>query len=253
MPAKIVNLPDIGEISLYKRRGINSVKMSITHDGKIRVTLPTWAPYRLGLEFAKNKSDWILKERKPTRIIENGDRVGKAHRIVFKQNNENRTLIRIVGTDIIIPVPSNADYKSPNVQASAHKGAIKALKKEAEQLLPMRLQTLALQHGFIYNSVFIKKLKSRWGSCNEKKDITFNVFLMQLPWHLIDYVILHELMHTKVLRHGQPFWSALNDHVPNLKSIRKEMKTHQPVLRTIPGIDPSDDLSAKKSVVIETT
>ena len=228
--------------------------MSLTHDGKIRITLPNWAPYRLGVEFARNKADWINEKKKPAITIEDGHRVGKAHHIRFVMNSLKRLQAKFYGTEIIVSVPKNSTVYDVAVQTAAEKAAVKALKKEAEQLLPMRVHSLALAHGFKYNSVSVKRLKSRWGSCNERKDIVFNLFLMQLPWHLIDYVILHELMHTEVLRHGQPFWSALESHVPNLKMIRKEMKSYQPALITFPlhmGED-EDELKSRK-VAIETT
>lgn len=252
MAVRIVNVPGIGQISLYKRKGVRTVKMSITHDGEIRVTLPAWAPYRLGVEFVRNKSEWIQEKKVPKRIMEDGDRVGKAHRFSLEYKRTEEVSSRITGTDIRLRVPQNLASGHPSVQLAMEKAALRALKKEAEQLLPMRLHTLAQQYDFTYNSVSVKKLKSRWGSCNERKDIVFNIFLMQLPWHLIDYVILHELTHTKVLRHGQPFWTELSKYVSNLSVIRKEMKSYQPALLTTPGITMSGGAETPREVAIET-
>jgi hypothetical protein len=53
---------------------------------------------------------------------------------------------------------------------------------------------------------------------------------MQLPWHLIDYVLVHELTHTKVMRHGTPFWNELERHIPGAKQFRKEINQYQPIL-----------------------
>jgi len=53
---------------------------------------------------------------------------------------------------------------------------------------------------------------------------------MQLPWHLIDYVLLHELTHTKVMRHGAPFWKELERHVPRARALRKEIGSYHPIL-----------------------
>lgn len=252
MAIKVVNVSGIGQVLMYKRKGVRSVKMSITHDGDIRVTLPAWAPYRLGVEFVRNKSDWISEQRKPKRIMKDGDRVGKAHRFILEFKRINEVSSRITGTDVRLRVPLDLALDDPIVQLAMEKAAHRALKKEAEQLLPMRLHTLAQQHGFTYNSVSVKRLKSRWGSCNERKDIVFNVFLMQLPWHLIDYVVLHELTHTKILRHGQPFWAELSNYVPNLSVIRKEMKAYQPTLLTTPSLMASRNASAPVEVAIET-
>jgi predicted metal-dependent hydrolase len=91
---------------------------------------------------------------------------------------------------------------------------------------------LARRHGFAYRSVAIKQLKRRWGSCSSEQDIALNCFFMQLPWHLIDYVLLHELMHTRIMAHGTPFWKALDEYVPDLKTARREIKTYRPILLT---------------------
>jgi predicted metal-dependent hydrolase len=89
---------------------------------------------------------------------------------------------------------------------------------------------LASQTGFSYASVGVKQLKSRWGSCNTQREIVLNLFLMQLPWKLIDYVLVHELTHTKVMRHGAPFWHEMERHLPHAKSLRKQMADYQPML-----------------------
>ncbi len=236
MPAKFVHIAEIGTVAMYKRRGVNGVRLSIAHDGTVRVMLPSWAPYRLGIEFVRTKTEWILAKRQPKHYARANDRVGKAHRFIFEQRDSAQTVsTRISGTDIKIIIPSQLTDENSSVQIAAEKAAIRALKKEGEQLLPQRLRALALQHGFSYTSVNIKRLRSRWGSCNEKKDIVLNCFLMQLPWHLIDYVLLHELVHTTVLRHGEPFWSEVSRYVNNLPAIRKEMKQYQPTLMIMPG------------------
>lgn len=250
MPAKIVQIPDVGEVALYKRSGVRAVKLSITHDGKVRITLPKWAPYRLGVEFARTKADWINAKKTPKKVLQNSDRVGKAHRFLFEQNqNSSKPTARLVGTDIKISFPISMQSNNAAVQSVAEKAAVRALKKESEQLLPQRLKTLATQQGFNYNSVSIKRLRSRWGSCNERKDIVLNCFLMQLPWHLIDYVLLHELVHTKILQHGEPFWTELSKHIKDLKTIRKEMKAYQPALTTIPALIREDSTQLQIKVL----
>ncbi len=157
-----------------------------------------------------------------------------------------------MSTDIRLIIPTGWPDQSAEVQAQAERAAVRALKKEAAQLLPQRLESLARQHGFSYNSVGIKRLKSRWGSCNERQDIVLNCFLMQLPWHLIDYVLLHELVHTRVLRHGAPFWNELGKYAKNLPAIRKEMKLYQPALATQPRPAQESTSDLPLQLVVET-
>jgi predicted metal-dependent hydrolase len=123
--------------------------------------------------------------------------------------------------------------QDPEVQKSAHRASIRALRTQAEKLLPVRLKQLADKYDFEYASVSVKQLKGRWGSCDTRGHITLNLFLMQLPWHLIDYVLLHELTHTKQLNHGADFWDEFLSHEPKAKDYRKQIKEHKPILETV--------------------
>ena len=102
------------------------------------------------------------------------------------------------------------------------------MKEKALAYLPNRLQELSVQHSFEYTSVKISKSKSRWGSCSSKKSINLSLYLMSLPSHLIDYVLLHELCHTIEMNHGVKFW-ALLDNACNGKAkiLRQELKTYR--------------------------
>ncbi|MDB5170750.1 MAG: hypothetical protein JWO35_444, partial [Candidatus Saccharibacteria bacterium] len=137
---------------------------------------------------------------------------------------------RVIASGIFIKYPALMSPSDPAVQTIVEKASIRALRAQAEQLLPQRLETLAAKHGFEYKDVAIKQLKSRWGSCDQDKHIVLNLYLMQLPWELIDYVLLHELTHTQVLHHGPKFWGVMEDLMPQLKDHRKAMRGHQPSL-----------------------
>jgi predicted metal-dependent hydrolase len=79
----------------------------------------------------------------------------------------------------------------------------------ARRKLSARLDTLAAHHGFKYNKLSIRFQKTRWGSCSARNNISLNAKLIRLPKILIDYVLLHELLHTRIKNHGQRFWSEL--------------------------------------------
>jgi len=81
---------------------------------------------------------------------------------------------------------------------------------KAKRKLTRRLRYLAEKHGFVYNRVFIRNQKTLWGSCSGKKNISLNIRLSRLPEELMDYVILHELAHTRVKNHGKDFWALMN-------------------------------------------
>ena len=81
-----------------------------------------------------------------------------------------------------------------------------------------RLNQLALQHGFTYNKVSIRNQRTRWGSCSGKGNISLNMKLVALPPELFDYVILHELVHTRIHNHSRKFWSELDKYMGNGKA-----------------------------------
>lgn len=99
-------------------------------------------------------------------------------------------------------------------------------RREAMQILVQRLDELAEKHGFQYNRVFIRNQKTRWGSCSAKNNISLNVKLVRLPEALMDYIIIHELVHTKVKNHSRKFYSELNRIVGNQKSLDNQLKEY---------------------------
>jgi predicted metal-dependent hydrolase len=218
-------------ITVYKHRASRSLRISIRSDGKIRVTIPMWATYGSGVRFAESRISWLDKHHEKPALIQNNQAAGKAHHIHFVQNYSiSKITTRVKDNDIVVNVPLNLPFDSSEAQAAAKKAAVRALRQEAEQLLPQRLQQLATKHGFIYSSVSVKALKGRWGSCDHQKNVVFNLYLMQLPWDLIDYVILHELTHTNVMKHGPDFWAAMVRVLPDVNQKRKHIKQFQPTL-----------------------
>ena len=91
-------------------------------------------------------------------------------------------------------------------------------KTEARKKIIGRLQQLAEQHGFTYNKVSIRNQRTRWGSCSGKGNISLNMKLVVLPQELFDYVILHELVHTRIHNHSRKFWKELDKYVENAKA-----------------------------------
>lgn len=234
MAMKSVVVPELGTVQLYKRKDVRSLRLSIGHDGSVRVSMPYWLPYAAGADFARKQREWIASKQTTSAPLKHGTRIGKAHRVVFIPEIGRTTLsTRITsGGEVRIFHPSHLAPYDQSIQKAAQHASIRALKQQGEKLLPQRLRSLAQQHGFEYQSVQIKQLKSRWGSCSSERAIALNCYLMQLPWHLIDYVLLHELMHTRIMTHGVVFWVELANYVPNLKTVRKEMKSYRPVLLT---------------------
>lgn len=226
MASKVYSVDGIGDVTVFKRRGTRRLNLRIV-GGKVRVTQPTWLPYATGLQFAQTNKQWITKQfdKQPDTFIEDGMVVGK-HRVVsYETGSSLRT--KITANALLIYLPPHMSVIDSAVQQLAKNAIKRALKKEAEDVLPERLAYVAEKYGFEYTSVHCKSMRSRWGSCNSKQEITLNIFLTMVPWELIDYVLVHELAHTKHLHHGKAFWDEVQAILPDYKQRRKSLKDIQ--------------------------
>jgi len=101
-------------------------------------------------------------------------------------------------------------------------------RQQARDKIVKRLEELAAQYDFAYKRVFIRSQKTKWGSCSGSQNINLNVKLVELPEELMDYVILHELVHLEVKNHGAQFWKELDKYVGgDAKKVDKELKKYQ--------------------------
>ena len=94
----------------------------------------------------------------------------------------------------------------------------------ATKKLYERFIYLARKHEFEYCQIQIRNQKTIWGSCSRRNNISLNIALVDLPEYLIDYVILHELVHTVHPNHSKRFWAELDIYsAGNAKLIDKQL------------------------------
>ena len=84
-----------------------------------------------------------------------------------------------------------------------------------------RVNKFAKEHNFEFNKVSIRCQKTRWGSCSTNKNLSFNWKLMKAPYYVIDYIIIHELVHTKYLNHSKSYWKYLANIYPEYRNARR--------------------------------
>ena len=103
-----------------------------------------------------------------------------------------------------------------------------ASRTEIRVVLQGRLEVLSHDHGFSFNKMSLRDQKSRWGSCSSQNNISLNQKLYYLPDHLRDYVLIHELAHTRVKNHGPHFWIILHNIFGRAETykFRQELKDY---------------------------
>ena len=234
MSLKRINIDSIGEVLLKKNRRSKSISIRIKPFRGIFVTLPYYSSYKTAENFVESKIEWInksllkIKETENKRKIfdENTTYKTRNHLLKIEKGSSDKILIYVSKSVINIKYPNYLEVTSPSVQKAVMAGIVKALRKEAKEYLPVKVEILAEKFGFNYNKLFIKNLRSRWGSCSNRNNINLNLQLMRLPDKLIDYVILHELVHTEEKNHGKKFWAKLDAITGNAKALSKEVKKY---------------------------
>lgn len=102
--------------------------------------------------------------------------------------------------------------------------------REAKRYLTERVRALSDQTGLPVRRLSFRRQRSRWGSCNHCGDLSLNLSLITIDPELIDYVIVHELSHTKHMNHSRAFWREVERHCPSAKlldrALRKKGLTH---------------------------
>ncbi|GFZ34097.1 hypothetical protein CSC2_46230 [Clostridium zeae] len=99
-------------------------------------------------------------------------------------------------------------------------------RKEGTEYLTKRTSDLAKQLGLTINKVYIKNVRTIWGSCSSKNNINYNIRLISMPKEVIDYVIIHELCHLVQRNHSEKFWGLVGEIIPDYKQRRSFLKNN---------------------------
>ncbi|MBQ0049658.1 MAG: M48 family metallopeptidase [Bacteroidales bacterium] len=129
--------------------------------------------------------------------------------------------------DILITCPPNTNYEDEHLQSWILSVVEKSLSTIAKWLFPLRMSELSARTGLQFSTLKIKKSHGRWGSCSINKGINLSLYLVLVPRHLQEYVMLHELCHTIELNHSARFWQLLDSFTEGkAQLLRKELKNY---------------------------
>jgi len=234
MPIKEVLIENIGLVTISKNRRATRFKVTVRPNGIIRVTIPWLASFRAGEEFLSNHREWIeqtkeklAKKVMPPNLIHAGQlfstrnyhyEVCTANIPRLKNNYEEKE------KRIIFQCPLNQPIESNEIQKKLKLAIENVLRFDAKQYLPVRITELASTLGYQFKKVTIKNNKTNWGSCSSRKNINLNLHLMRLTDRMIDYIIVHELVHTIIPNHGPQFKATMLNHFPDSSVLDQELK-----------------------------
>ena len=229
---QIISDKDFGKIHFVVRRSARNITMRVKEDG-LHVTTPPYRSITALLEAIapfRERLRNVCSEVKPKPFDLNFSIEAECFRLKLETSPLKNFTVSMRDETVVIACPAHADFTTDRVQTLVKNAVMRAMRKKAEEYLPPLVQYWSSLFDLPYNKVTISKARSRWGSCSSKRDISLSFYLMLLPAHLMDYVILHELAHSREMNHGPKFWELLNQLTDGKAlALRKELRMHRPV------------------------
>lgn len=225
---------EFGEIIVQKRRGARAVRIRVGTDGRYVVSAPPLTPLFFIKQVVNTSRAELRKLAQHTSITHpytDGQTIGQQHRIAVVQTGMvTEPSTKILKQRLVVYLPTTVKVSESSVQQQIRDTAIKILRKEAKAYLPSRLANLAGAHGFHYERVRFSHASGRWGSCSSSGTISLNIALMKLTPELIDYVLIHELSHTRHMNHSRAFWAEVEQYDPHYRLHRRQIARETPTV-----------------------
>ena len=252
------------DIALNFKKGVKTTRLKVAKSGEISVSLPFYAAQKYALEFVQNHYDWLKSAREKTLAnLPREDEfrlLGEVYRIKFEPNLKGVNLRRFAGgLDIFNGLNFSADGLDPHLYGTKFDREFSAIKFKSQsseakfdsadgrkfdgEIYAASLAALenykkafarriygyfiakfapAVNHKI--NRVVVRKMTTRWGSCNSRKGyINLSLNLIEKAPELVEYVVLHELTHLIYPHHQKSFYGFIAKLMPDFKTREKRL------------------------------
>ena len=198
-----------------ERKPVKHIRIRVSVDQQVRIIVP--------LDFSEDELDALIHKKKTwietklNQLSEKRENITIAPNQIFL-HGERYTYVfwEKLGNHVIVnnhhrTLQTGKNLLDPNLQA-------KWCRVWARKTLLPRVEKLAEENRFKYSRVYIRNQMTKWGNCSAKKNISLNWRLVRAPQYVVDYIILHELLHTEIMNHSQQFWIRLRSIMPDYQS-----------------------------------
>lgn len=185
------------------------------------------APKRCGEErifaFIREKQNWILRKK--------AERVGVD--IALPTDDLHGYLVWILGEKYEIHLTDGTHIELAGEEKrlylprkNAQTRLVKWLKDNAKRIFTRMAERISQEMGCTYKSLSVTSARSRWGSCSAENALRFSFRLLYAPKEVVEYVVTHELAHTRHKNHSARFWAEVAKYQPEWKKKRNWLKLH---------------------------
>ncbi|MEI0518413.1 SprT family zinc-dependent metalloprotease [Brachyspira murdochii] len=216
----------------YKK--IKNIYIRVKPDLNIYVTAPKRVSKKYIYELIENRKDWIEEKKESIKKknlydisrkeLINGDKIyyfGKCYELNILKSKKENIIINDNIINMYVNMKEDENFKDADINRK-HKLLETWYKKEALKLFDTLLKKYCLIMSLEIRGFTVKKLKSKWGSCDTlKKYITLNIELMKYPIIVSEYIVIHELAHLIEANHSKKFYEIIKKYMPEYKKVKK--------------------------------
>jgi predicted metal-dependent hydrolase len=222
-PAADPRPPEYPEIEFVRMRRARRYILRVRPGGGLRVTIPRGGSRAEAARFVHRQAAWIEKQRARVRSAGVSVVWGAGATLLLRGEQVRLEITGAPGG--LIARYGDRTVQIPGPGADVRGAIERDLSLIARAELGGRLRDLAQQHNLVVAGFSIRNQKSRWGSCSRHGRIALNFRLVQMPPHVSDYVLIHELMHLKQQNHSRKFWRLVEAACPDFRVAERWLKT----------------------------
>ena len=212
------------------------IRFEVRLDTGLTVVIPRF--YNIGQihSLLETKRRWILSKlancvQSPTltnhRELKESDIIpylGRELELRIQQNQKGADSVGIDGDKLVVTL-TNQNGKLKWMLEQWYR-------RQAAEIIQEKVDKLSARFGLTYNRICIRAQRTRWGSCSYSGNLNFNWKLIMAPEPVVDYVVIHELMHLEEMNHTNRFWKLVAEKCPDWRELKKWLREHEAELAT---------------------
>lgn len=234
--AALIHTPKIDHLVRSHRK---TIALIVRPDGSLEVRAPKRVAMVQIQAFVISKGDWIRKHQERLK-----KRAGETPQRMYQEGEP----FLYLGSSVrlhLSPQAKAVHHTQSELQIAPAQPAVLEKKItdwyrcEARRIFTAQTELVSQTMGYFFNSIRINSARTRWGSCGAHGSLNFTWRLVMAPLPVINYVILHELAHTKVRNHGPEFWKQIAERDPNYPTCINWLNTNGHLLTIAVAADES--------------
>lgn len=215
---KQVVLPDYVQV---RRKAVKYARIRITNEAQVELTVPGYYHHDDIVELLQRKQQWIENKRQLS--LHRQQQQPQFHVDSLLWQGQDYAIRHHARRDDLFSSSPIAVVHSRHALDTAEARS-KWYRRKAREVLSQRLDQLAKQHQLDFQGISIRDQKTRWGSCSSSGNISLNWRLILAPREVCDYVLIHELAHTRYMNHSRDFWQLVATMEPEYQRHRQWLR-----------------------------